>query len=113
MDQGLRELKRAVERGPVGRSGFPVAVREQVVALARRRQAAGESLRDVASAFGISHETLRRWVKHGVSTFRRVRTEAAPTSASASGGIVLRLPSGTVVEGLRVEDVAAVLRALG
>lgn len=111
MDETLRELRRVLERGPAGRHGFPSEVRLQAAAWARQRQATGAPMRALAAELGVSHETLRRWVSHGVSTFRSVRVaDASPLAPE--GGIVLRLPNGAAIEGLRVEDVIVVLRAL-
>lgn len=111
MEETLRGLRRVLERGPEGRRGFPAAIRRRAATWARRRQADGVGMRGVAAELGISHETLRRWMKHGVSTFRRVQVDG-PTPETVAAGVVLRLPGGASVEGLRVEDVVVVLRAL-
>ena len=110
MDETLRELRRVLDRGPAGRRGFPEAVRKRAAAWARRRRAAGEPLLAVASRLGVSHETLRRWLKQDAGTFRQVSVSEA--AAPAGHGAVIRLPSGVMVEGLCVEDVVVVLRAL-
>jgi hypothetical protein len=68
----------------------------------------------VASRLGVSHETLRRWMKHGVSTFRRVNVTTLSTPAVPTNGgvVVVRLPGGVAVEGLSVEELVVVLRSL-
>lgn len=113
MDERLRDLRRVVERGPDGRRGFPASVRRRAAAWARKQRAAGEPMLAVASRLGVSHETLRRWMKDGVSTFRRVNvaTPSTPT-APRGGGVTVRLPSGLAVEGLSVEELVVVIRAL-
>jgi len=112
MDETLRELREALEAGPAGRHGFPVAVRKRAAAWARRRRAAGEPLVAVARRLGVSHETLRRWLRQGAGRLRPVSVAEEVATSHVSGGLVVRMPNGVTVEGLSVEEVVAVLRAL-
>ena len=113
MRMSVAAVRRAVAAGPVGRAGYPAAVRAALVALAPRRQAAGEALRGVAADLGVSHEALRRWMKHGTSTFRSVALRPGRAVTEAPGGqAVFFLPGGVRVEGLDVDGVAELVRRL-
>jgi len=112
MDETLRDLRRVVDRGPAGRRGFPEGIRRRAAEWARAQRAAGEPLLALARRLGVSHETLRRWLRKGEVGFRPVSMSEAAARAPASRGAVIRLAGGVVVEGLSVEEVVVVLRAL-
>jgi len=91
--------------GPLRRGRrFTSEVREEVVAHARAATARGRSRASVAKAVGIRDQTLARWLRAGA--FVPVEIDAQPTA----GGIVVTSPSGWRVEGLKLEQLAELLR---
>jgi len=139
MDERVRQLRATVEALRQGSkpkaTRFPAGFREQVIALAKERRAAGTSLVRTASELGLHGRTIGRWLrgfrkrdgdvapmKAGGNApkrhFRRVtvaladsETSVARPSSPASGLVVL---VGTLrIEGLDLEGVVRLVRALG
>ena len=112
------ELARRVGAGTRGR--FTDALRVEVLAVLLARKAEGASQDAVAEELGISGWTLSRWKQQAARTgtgaaFRPVRVVAAarpPGSPGSPGALTVHGPAGLRVEGLTVEWVAALVRAL-
>jgi len=86
-------------------------MRSEVLGLAERARAAGESYREIAKQLGVSFHTLMAW---------RQRTKKAGavqpvrvTPARAAGATVVRGPRGLEVEGLTVSELAELWMRLG
>ena len=113
MDARVKKFRSEVERrgfGGVGRR-YPLALRRLAVAVARERS--DEPLARLAGELGISVVSLQRWLEQSEPVqFRPVEI----SFESANGGAeeaVLVTPQGYRVEGLGVESLATLLRALG
>ena len=131
MDERVRQLRATVEELRQGSAPkatrFSAAFREQVIALAMERRAAGTPLVRTASELGLHGRTIGRWLrgtpnKAGATApkrhFRRVtvaladsETSAARLSSPASGPIVL--VGSLRIEGLDLDGVVRLVRALG
>jgi hypothetical protein len=92
-------------------------LRGRVVAYAATCSAEGESHRRISLRLGLDQATLSRWIRRSTassSDFRRVAivpTESSELRPSVSS-LRLRTPHGFIVEGLDLERLAALLRAL-
>ena len=95
-----------------GRRRYPAALRSQIAAYCRERTAAGGSISRVSVELGVSHPTLVRLVAEQPAPMRRVRVIPATVSLPEPPRLLVRGPAGLVVEGLDVEGVAALVRAL-
>lgn len=104
-------------RGSHKRASYPVELREQAVRYLASCRARGGSLRQTAEALGVDDSTLYFWSRAGVRKKKRSKLVAVTVNDHGVGfGNVSRLvlfgPHGLRVEGARIEDVAALLRAL-
>ncbi len=119
-DDELTLLRRAVDALPAGRSRrYSAALRIRVESAMRRARAAGWSQMRFAIAVGIPAETLSKWRAAPLSTQAdlvrvHIRDDADSDAATTTEGGSLSLvsPSGYRVEGLRRDDVVALLQAL-
>ena len=117
----IDRLKQAVARDRKGSTcrgkAFNPKLRAQVVAHTQQRVQSGERLPAIAASMGIKYDTLRYWIEgpspkraDKSSAFRPVRvTEGQP---SAAAGVTLFGPGGTRIEGLSLEQAAALLRRM-
>ena len=109
MDQRIRRF-RAVSRGRRrGRRGYPEEARGVAVAYARSREREGASVHRTARELGLPMTTLQLWMRASIPAFQRVTVEAPPTREAR---LVVRTPSGLIVEGLDVAGVVELSRAL-
>jgi transposase-like protein len=106
VDQRIQRF-RAVRR--VGRR-YPEEARGVAVAYGRARERDGATVYRAARELGIPMQTLQAWMRAAAPAFRRVTVEAP--AASAPPRLVVRTPSGLIIEGLDVLGVAALARAL-
>ena len=139
MDERVRQLRATVEElrhsSAPKATRFSAEFREQVIALAKEKRAAGTPVVQTASEVGLHVRTIRRWLrgipkragdkaarKAGGTApkrhFRRVtvaladsETSAARLSSPASGPIVL--VGSLRIEGLDLDGVVRLVRALG
>lgn len=114
-DRQTSALHDAVSALPSGRSRrYSPALRSRILDVVHARRAQGASWAQLAEQLDVSLETLRRWYAttstKGVTRMRRVRVVA---ERPASSGVTLVSASGNRVEGLTLEQVIAMLRALG
>ena len=109
------EASRAAWQGPRWRCS--AGLRKEIVNYARHEVAGGASVRATAQRLGVSDTTLTRWLEAGkqASQFRPVQivVEPEPPEQEASKVPVLVSPGGYRVEGLDVEQLAALLLRLG
>lgn len=118
------ELRRQVEglgpRSPSRR--FPPDLKRRISEWAQGELARGARPNQLAKMVGVPWESLSRWVGRRqpaegakLRTVRVVPSAASTPSAAltATRGVILRSPSGFVVEGLDVASLVEVLRQLG
>ena len=92
------------------RRRYPRFLRKEIVAFAQQRRAEGWSCARTARALGLSGGTLTNWMKPEQRGFRPVRMHAR--NFEQSRGILLVTPEGHRVEGLELEEIVKVLKAL-
>jgi transposase-like protein len=110
MDQRIRRFRTACRREERGRGRYPAGARDAAVAYGRARERDGATVHRAARELGIPMQTLQAWMRAAAPAFRRVTVEAP--DASAPPRLVVRTPSGLIVEGLDVAGVAELSRAL-
>jgi hypothetical protein len=97
-----------------GQRRYPQRLRGMIADYCRTRVDGGVPLTRVCSELGVGHPTLVRMLEEAKAPrLRRVRI-AAPKPNEPEAGLapVVRGPAGIVIEGLDVEGVAALVRAL-
>jgi transposase-like protein len=92
---------------------YPTELRSRIADYSRERIKAGVALSRVCSELGVSHPTLVRILDETPAPMRRVRL-AGPKARKAEprAALVVKGPGGLVIEGLDVEGVATLVRAL-
>lgn len=109
----VRRIEQEQREGASGRRGYSVALRRDILAHVATETVRGRPRADVARELGISVVSVDRWKAKGESApFRELEVVADAMVTATSGGAVVRLPDGTVVEGLSVAEVVALLRGL-
>lgn len=115
MDARARRFREAARRENAGRRGtakrYSAELHREAVLYAWARREAGESLSSSARALGLPAENLSRWMKESERRGFRAVT-VVPEAGGAEGSGILTTPQGFRVEGLSVEELAALLRAL-
>lgn len=96
---------------------YPAEVRAKALEYAKERQAAGATMRVITRELGLGADTLRKWMKgehgqHSPAVRRVAITSRLARSAKATGKIVVHGPGGVRIEGLDVDDIAALLKGL-
>ena len=92
--------------------GYGAAAQQLAVGVAREMAAAGLSSRRAAKVLGLHEATLSSWTRRSAApVFARVEV-ATPTPRSAGAELRSVLPNGAHVEGLDVQTLAALVRAL-
>lgn len=98
--------------GPRGvTSRVPDALRATIVEYARRRQASGVGWPTIAREVGFSVGAITGWAR-AATRMRPVAVRADTVVALPASGVVVVLPTGVRIEGLRVADVPALLAQL-
>jgi transposase-like protein len=115
-DRQASALHEIVSALPSGRSRrYSPALRARILDVVQAHRAQGASWAQLAEQLDVSLETLRRWCastsrKKGAARMQRVRVVA---DRPASSAVSLVSASGNRVEGLTLEQVIALLQALG
>jgi hypothetical protein len=118
MDQDIRAFRAAAARENGTRTGlqrrYSATVRARAVQCWRVRQRAGEAMRDVAVALGVSAWSLHRWTRASPPPTRFHAVEVVSTTTPAAGThLVIVVGAGhTRVEGLDVASAARLLSLL-
>jgi transposase-like protein len=105
VDQRIRRFRAARRAG----RRYPEEARGVAVAYARAREREGATVHRAARELGIPMTTLQSWMRASVPAFQRITVEAA---AAREVRLVVRTPSGLIVEGLDVAGVVELSRAL-
>lgn len=107
-----QQASRFVDAGRPPRTRYPAKFREQVLVLARERRSQGLSLSRVAAELGLKAKTLSIWLRSPVRAAVRRVIVAPEVPVGREAGPVVVLAEGLRIEGLTVEGVAHLLRAL-
>lgn len=94
---------------------YPAELRARIAAHARDELGKGTSLRSLGDALDMAPQTLERFIAEhddGAASFIPVRVSEPKVPGPRASTVVVRGPRGVVVEGLNVEGVASLIRAL-
>ena len=113
MDDAIRRFRRAAAvehagRRPLWRRYSP-ALQRQAADYWRRREVAGDGLREVAHALGVAPWSLRRWARDPPVRPVQVVPDAVPVSGRL---VIVVRPDGLYVEGVDLEAAAQLLSRL-
>jgi len=108
--KSIRAEVRKLPRGT--RRRFSTSLRARIGRFAQRRLAEGASLVEVASEIEVSKQTIARARRQEIPPPALVPVEVV-RSVQGRSEIRICAPGGLVIEGLDVENVAALIRALG
>lgn len=108
-----KHLRREVERlgAPVRGRRFPEDLKRRLVAAVSQLRGQGLGWIAIGDALGIAGETARRWHDQAPSAAAIVPVEVVDDEEVFEGVAVVS-PEGYRVEGLTVQEAAALLRAL-
>ena len=118
MEREARRIRTAIQRQQALRAGtatrYPAEVRRQAVAFTCLRLEAGKSLKSIARGLGLRPQLLHYWhSKFSRARFRPVKVgRATAAGPRESARLVLVTPRGFRVDGLDVNSLAVLLRAL-
>lgn len=120
MEAEARRIRTAVRRHQQLRTDtgirYPADLRARVLAHAAVMERSGASVKSIAGRLGVRPQLLAYWRKRSAGArMRPVAIDAVGERAVAPAGngqLVLVTPGGVRVEGLDVEAVARLLRAL-
>lgn len=110
----LRQAMEAHDRGR-GRRYDP-ALRARVAAFAEKRRAEGATWKAIAAELGATFETVRRWCRRRVASTRTAALALRPVEVVAqpvASSLAVVARSGVRVEGVTLDDVIVLVRALG
>jgi len=117
MDARVAEFRKLAGKHGAGQGArpmpYPSKCHELAVSYARDQTASGVAQRAVARTLGVAPQTLDCWCKAQVKSVKRVRVTAGTASLLGAMEPTVVMPNGARVEGLGVDGVIAVLRALG
>jgi hypothetical protein len=113
MDKEAAKLRRELSRLETGRGKrYPTELRQRVVAWAQRRHEQGASWETIKAELGQKFDTVRRWCLLARSSRALVPVRVVSTSP-VSRTVSVVSPAGFRVEGLAINEAAALLRELG
>jgi len=119
MDRRVKEFRKLAGAFGAGKGPrpmpYPERCRNLALDFAEEGLAEGASVQSVSEALGVAPQTLENWRQRYGETMRPVRVSAPEREVPADEPMspVLVMPSGARIEGLDVDGVIAVLRALG
>lgn len=110
-----RGLRRSIQSLATSKQArrYPSDLRSRIASYARGQLAAGGSLLAIGSELDVAPQTLERFLGEGDegAAFLRVQVVDDEQGESERRAVV-RGPGGVVIEGLGVEEIALLLRAL-
>ena len=105
----LASLRRELRSRVAGRGRrYEPGLKARLIAYAVRRCREGIAVQAIARELGVVFETVRRWCVATAPAMREVQISPEPSSRTFTAVS----PSGVRVEGLTLEDAAALLRAV-
>ena len=113
MDEALERFRAESAQAGTGRGRkFPKHVQSLGAEYARTRRAAGESWQTIAEAMGIVSPTVKRWVEDQELASAKPFHRVAVMEPSRRPSYAAVLPGGLRVEGLELDAIIALARAL-
>jgi transposase-like protein len=109
MTSTLKSLRAAVVAGRAASGRLRSSARVEVGRLIADAHESGLSYTAIASALGVTDQTLKRWRAPARSTLAAVRIVDAPAPARA---LMVHGPSGLRIEGMSLDELAELLRRL-
>jgi hypothetical protein len=109
----LRRRIKAVRKS--GGSRYPQELRDAVLEYAELRQADGHTFNEVAGELGLNWHTMMGWRKRSGRSgkLRKVKiVEPPPPEQDDEKAPMVRFPNGVTVEGLGIDQIAALMRSL-
>jgi len=116
-DQEIEELRALVlsdrrsKRGP-----FSYEVRERVQGFLKEKWQSGERLKHIGQQLGLSHHTVQYWRSRWSACDEKApklrRVEVVSEKATVSKTLTMQGPAGTRIDGLSLEEAAALWRKL-
>lgn len=94
-----------IEASRSARGRVPAAIRSEILIVAERAHDAGASYRDVSDALGIDVKALMRWRWRDQKP--KLVAVRVPLSAAATSTVTLHGPRGLRIDGVSLDDVAA------
>ena len=117
MNSAFASLQRAIRKHQsTGPLRYPRELQAEIVAAVESRRADGHSWDSLSEEFAIPYETLRRWTAKANATRKSdgpVAMRRVEVAEPLTGPLTLVAPSGIRVEGASVEQIVALIRALG
>lgn len=119
MQDEAARLRLELRRRHSGRGKrFEPELRERVIAYAKHRRGEGTSWMAIATELGATFETIRRWCvlgrKERALRLRAIEVVAEPVVATSDARkLSVVSPNGLRVEGIVLDEVVALIRALG
>jgi transposase-like protein len=118
MHEGERLRRELQRRGSARGKQFDPELRRRIVAFAEQRRRDGASWMAIATELGACFETVRRWCGGGsigpARQLRRVEVIADPVvELPARAALAVVTPNGLRIEGVGLDDVVALVQALG
>ena len=86
---------------------------EQARAFAEQRRPEGRTWDQLGDELGVLGETLRRWCTPRKRAKRTMRAIEIVSREAHGSSVIVFAPSGLRVEGLSLDEIVALLRALG
>ena len=115
MEQQLRALRRRIERTSRNARGYrryDEELRVEIVEYVLRRRDDGFCQAEVARELGLTQRTIWGWVRQAQHDVVRPVEIIDDEPVTTSRGRALVLPGGSRIEGLSIDDVLALVRAL-
>jgi len=101
-------VSRRTRRGPFSRE-----LRERLIAHVHQARARGDSVETISLALGLCSKTVYGWLSKAKPSRLRQIQVVSERPTQPRGALLMRGPAGTCVEGLSVDDIAAIWRKLG
>lgn len=117
-EQQVRQLREALERAERSGAGrpYPEPLRRAADAYRREREREGASVRRVAAELGVSGASLARWGRgreEPAGEFRAIEIVAELAEpVSPVSAVVVHGPRGLRIEGLSLQELAALIERL-
>ena len=116
MEDTSRRLREQIQhhRSEGPRPQFPASLRQEIIAYASKQRASGQGVHAIGRALGLNANTLYVWLAKESRPAELRRVEVVSSGRRPAGPVraTLVTPRGLRVEGLGVQDLVAVLRAL-
>jgi len=115
MKSALADLQRTIEKHQkAGPFRYPPELRHAIVETAESLRRDGLSLTAVSEELSLPYETVRRWTaKYPKAVAQPALRRVEVVDAKPHGSLTLVSPNGMRIEGASVDEIVALVRALG